>query len=181
MIGAIVGLVLGIGMLVIGLALLAQERSDRKAWETAHAAPADAAQSDEGHGEQEDTSAEGQESDATQEEQEVIGESGYKANFKRLKMGVQLVAQGVLLVVISLICFAVDALWLRLPWYAVVPAVVLFAIISFVMDAYTMGATIEQEENAANVQQIEGNVQDCTEKTQDNEDASANDDATDGV
>lgn len=157
MIGGIVGAVLGLAMLFLGLAFLMQDRAERKKQTVENAID-----------EQKQQAAQEERSIvAEQEEQEQTAsiESEAKTdalqpassddasvvpavktgNLRRLKMGVQLFSQGVLLLVIAVICFVVDAKWINLPWYIGVPVCVAYTFICLIADAYSMGKAKEEE------------------------------------
>ena len=192
MIGAIVGLICGLGLFFFGLALLMQERQDRrKAAESADSAVDTARPQGEDAVPDADVPRDIEADlpldvsvEPTIDGTQTGGTQGaYTRNFRRIKLGVQLLAQGIILLAVAIICWIVDALWIPLPWYAVVPVVVLFVIIGLVADAYTMGSAILREQqtdadtpdqgdaaDAAPQQEDNQETQDCTRNTQDDED-----------
>ena len=172
MIGAIVGLIAGLAFFFFGMALLMQERQDRRksalGHETSDALPVQ---------ETEPTGLEppAQMVPSTEDGTQIGGTQGtYTRNYRRIKLGVQLLAQGIILLTVAIVCMIVDAFWLTLPWYVVLPVVVLFVIVGLVADAYTMGKSMDAQPSVDAIddgepQQEQQETQDCTRNEQDDD------------
>ena len=170
MIGGIVGAVLGLAMLFLGLAFLMQDRAERK--KQIEQAPNEQIQQDaqverSTVADQEEQSASVASEAKPDEMQPALVDISVvpavkTGNLRRLKMGVQLFSQGVLLLVIAIICFVVDAKWIKLPWYIGVPVCVAYTFICLIADAFSLGKA--KEEQAAQKEAKEAESEEAKEQ-----------------
>lgn len=69
------------------------------------------------------------------------------ADIRRAKLGAFLMAQGILLTVVCIMLFVLNAYWRPIKWYIDVSVVVFLTIVSLATDAYMMGGRHAEEAN----------------------------------
>ena len=170
MIGAAIGLVMGLFMFFFGMTMLNLEKQDRKkAAEMAAAAKQEAESATTANQAQEDSGDDGVEEEPTKVEEEPKATPSARS-IRRIKMGIQLLAQGFLLLVVGIAFIFLHFYWKPMAEYITIPVVVVLAIIALVFDFYTMGASIDKEaKDKAKAAECEQEVQDCTEKSSETE------------
>jgi len=153
MIAGAVGIVLGLIVLFFGMALLEQERKDKK--KQANAREMKIAEADKEALVDAIVDAEEQPAPAF-------------ANIRRVKLGAFLVAQGVLVAIVGMAFVLVCRYFIDIKWYIVAPVIAIILILSFLTDAYMMGGFGLGDIPAEGDAPIEGDLQeveDCTDKT----------------
>lgn len=162
MIAGGVGIVLGLIVLFFGMALLEQERKDKK--KQTKQKESQIAESD------------GQDlvnALVDGEEQPAF------VNIRRVKLGAFMVAQGVLLAIVGIAFVLVCRFYIDIKWYITVPVIIIILILSFMTDAYMMGGfglgetptdlQAEGEESASTAQDTASDdakeVEDCTDNS----------------
>lgn len=146
MIAAGIALVLGLVVLFLGMAILEQERKDKKKLKK-----------------------EREERVATSDEQSLAAalvdneQPIAFADIRRAKLGAFMVAQGVLLAIVGIALFVINAYWIAIPWYVSVPVIVVLVLVIAGTDAYMMGAP-EPKGTEGDVEGDAQEVGECTEK-----------------
>jgi predicted RND superfamily exporter protein len=156
MIVAGIGIVLGLIVLFFGMALLEQERKDKKQKAADRQRQIDAA--------------EGQEALVNAL---VDGEQPMPfADIRRAKLGAFMVAQGALVVIVCIALFVIHRYLVPIKWYISVPMLVVLLSVSFFTDAFMMGdksgSTVPSQDG-----QSEQKVEDCTDNSPSSADDSA--------
>lgn len=145
MVAAGIGLVLGLVMLFLGMAIIEQDKKDKKKVKAERGKKV--------------IESEGQADlvDALVDSETPIT----YVDIRRVKLGAFLVAQGVLMAVVGIAFFVINAYLVKIPWYVAVPVIVVLFVVSLVTDAYMMGAPREgsiEEDGASNADNTDDEV-----------------------